>query len=209
MVPASWPRCSTRKPPACRVRRYLLAAGDNVGASPANSGLLQDRPAIEVENAWGMDATSYGNDEFDYGVERLLMHQDLADFPFLAMNIVEDGDRRDARLGDAVRRADHQRRQGRRHRLGREDDAGTGLGERDRRARFPRRGAAHRGRVRAAAAGKGVRVQVLAHPRGDRERRPIRSASPRACRGTARSSTSSRTSRGRRSTPSSPAIRTA
>ena len=70
---------------------YLLAAGDNVGASPANSGLLQDRPAIEVENAWGLDATSYGNHEFDYGVERLLMHQDLADFPFLATNVVEEG----------------------------------------------------------------------------------------------------------------------
>ena len=31
----------------------LLAGGDNVGASPPNSGLLEDRPAIDVENAWG------------------------------------------------------------------------------------------------------------------------------------------------------------
>ena len=68
---------------------YLLAAGDNVGASPANSGLLQDKPAIKVENAWGLDATSYGNHEFDYGVARLLEHQALANFPFLAVNIVE------------------------------------------------------------------------------------------------------------------------
>jgi 2',3'-cyclic-nucleotide 2'-phosphodiesterase (5'-nucleotidase family) len=67
----------------------LLAGGDNVGASPPNSGLLQDVPAIDVENAWGLDATSYGNHEFDYGVERLLMHQERADFPFLATNIVE------------------------------------------------------------------------------------------------------------------------
>jgi 2',3'-cyclic-nucleotide 2'-phosphodiesterase (5'-nucleotidase family) len=67
----------------------ILAAGDNVGASPANSGLLQDKPAIDVENAWGLDATSYGNHEFDYGVERLLMHQARANFPFLATNIVE------------------------------------------------------------------------------------------------------------------------
>ena len=52
----------------------LLASGDNVGASPANSGLLEDMPAIDVENAWGLDATSYGNHEFDYGVERLLRH---------------------------------------------------------------------------------------------------------------------------------------
>ena len=45
----------------------LLASGDNVGASPANSGLLEDMPTIDVENAWGLDATSYGNHEFDYG----------------------------------------------------------------------------------------------------------------------------------------------
>jgi 2',3'-cyclic-nucleotide 2'-phosphodiesterase (5'-nucleotidase family) len=67
----------------------LFAAGDNVGASPANSGLLQDRPAIDVENAWGLDATSYGNHEFDYGVDRLLQHQERANFPFLGANIVD------------------------------------------------------------------------------------------------------------------------
>ncbi|HKA82353.1 MAG TPA: 5'-nucleotidase C-terminal domain-containing protein [Acidimicrobiales bacterium] len=67
----------------------ILAGGDNVGASPPNSGLLEDKPAIDVENAWGLDATSYGNHEFDFGVERLLMHQERANFPFLATNIVE------------------------------------------------------------------------------------------------------------------------
>jgi 2',3'-cyclic-nucleotide 2'-phosphodiesterase (5'-nucleotidase family) len=67
----------------------ILAAGDNVGASPPNSLLLEDKPAIDVENAWGLDATSYGNHEFDSGVARLLMQQDRADFPFLATNIVE------------------------------------------------------------------------------------------------------------------------
>ncbi len=68
----------------------ILAAGDNVGASPPSSALLEDKPAIDVENAWGLDATSYGNHEFDYGVERLLQHQENADFPFLATNIVEE-----------------------------------------------------------------------------------------------------------------------
>jgi 2',3'-cyclic-nucleotide 2'-phosphodiesterase (5'-nucleotidase family) len=67
----------------------ILAGGDNVGASPPNSGLLQDMPAIDVENAWGLNATSYGNHEFDYGVARLLEHQARANFPFLATNIVE------------------------------------------------------------------------------------------------------------------------
>jgi 2',3'-cyclic-nucleotide 2'-phosphodiesterase (5'-nucleotidase family) len=67
----------------------LLAAGDNVGASPPNSALLQDIPAIDVENAWGLDATSFGNHEFDFGIERILLHQDRANFPFLATNVVE------------------------------------------------------------------------------------------------------------------------
>ena len=67
----------------------ILAAGDNVGASPPNSALLQDMPAIDVENAWGLDATSYGNHEFDFGVARLLAHQARANFPFLATNIVD------------------------------------------------------------------------------------------------------------------------
>jgi 2',3'-cyclic-nucleotide 2'-phosphodiesterase (5'-nucleotidase family) len=69
---------------------FLFASGDNVGASPANSGLLQDTPAIDVENAWGLDATSYGNHEFDYGVARLLQHQARANFPFLGANIVDE-----------------------------------------------------------------------------------------------------------------------
>jgi 2',3'-cyclic-nucleotide 2'-phosphodiesterase (5'-nucleotidase family) len=68
----------------------LLASGDNVGASPANSGLLQDMPTIDVENAWGLDATSLGNHEFDYGVDRLKEHIARATFPFLATNVIED-----------------------------------------------------------------------------------------------------------------------
>ena len=68
----------------------LLASGDNVGASPANSGLLEDMPTIDVENAWGLKATSYGNHEFDYGVARLQKQQARATFPFLATNIVDE-----------------------------------------------------------------------------------------------------------------------
>jgi 2',3'-cyclic-nucleotide 2'-phosphodiesterase (5'-nucleotidase family) len=71
------------------VDSFLFASGDNVGASPANSGLLQDMPAIDVENAWGLQATSYGNHEFDYGVTRLLQQQERAHFPFLGANIVD------------------------------------------------------------------------------------------------------------------------
>ena len=67
----------------------LIASGDNVGASPANSGLLDDMPTIDVENAWGLDVTSLGNHEFDYGVDRLKAHIARAQFPFIATNVVE------------------------------------------------------------------------------------------------------------------------
>ena len=43
-----------------------------------------------MENAWGLDATSFGNHEFDFGIERILAHQERADFPFLSANIVEE-----------------------------------------------------------------------------------------------------------------------
>jgi 2',3'-cyclic-nucleotide 2'-phosphodiesterase (5'-nucleotidase family) len=68
----------------------LLSAGDLVGATPPISGLLKDVPTIHVANAWGLLANAYGNHEFDYGVERILLHIDEADFPFLAVNIVEE-----------------------------------------------------------------------------------------------------------------------
>ena len=68
----------------------LLSGGDNVGASPPNSALLEDRPAIDVMNAWGTDATAIGNHEFDYGLPRLFEHMERADFPFLSANIVDE-----------------------------------------------------------------------------------------------------------------------
>ena len=69
---------------------FLFASGDNVGASPANSGLLQDKPAIDVENAWGLQATSYGNHEFDYGVDAAAAAPGACHFPFLGANIVDE-----------------------------------------------------------------------------------------------------------------------
>jgi 2',3'-cyclic-nucleotide 2'-phosphodiesterase (5'-nucleotidase family) len=66
-----------------------LASGDNVGGSPASSSLLEDVPAIDVANAWGLDATSWGHHELAAGIDRLLVHQARAQFPFLAANVVE------------------------------------------------------------------------------------------------------------------------
>lgn len=46
-----------------------VQAGDMVGASPANSGLLQDEPTVQVFNAMGFDYGTIGNHEFDEGLD--------------------------------------------------------------------------------------------------------------------------------------------
>ncbi len=66
----------------------LLSGGDNVGASPPNSALLEDMPSIDVLNAWNTDATAFGNHEFDYGPARILKQEAASDFPWLSSNIV-------------------------------------------------------------------------------------------------------------------------
>jgi 2',3'-cyclic-nucleotide 2'-phosphodiesterase (5'-nucleotidase family) len=68
----------------------ILAGGDNVGASPPISSLLEDMPTIDSLNAWGLNATTFGNHEFDYGISRLLDQQAVANFSYLAANIIED-----------------------------------------------------------------------------------------------------------------------
>ena len=68
----TWRRCSTRSSPACPGPGCSSPRATTSAPHRPNSGLLEDMPAIDVENAWGLDATSYGNHEFDYGVERLL-----------------------------------------------------------------------------------------------------------------------------------------
>ncbi|CQR26081.1 surface-anchored 5'-nucleotidase [Streptococcus varani] len=46
-----------------------VQSGDMVGASPANSGLLQDEPTIRVLNAMDFDYGTLGNHEFDEGLD--------------------------------------------------------------------------------------------------------------------------------------------
>ncbi|MDO5365294.1 surface-anchored 5'-nucleotidase [Streptococcus dysgalactiae] len=45
-----------------------VQAGDMVGASPANSGLLQDEPTVKVFNKMGFEYGTLGNHEFDEGL---------------------------------------------------------------------------------------------------------------------------------------------
>ena len=161
----------------------LLAGGDNVGASPPNSALLEDMPAIDVENAWGLDATSYGNHEFDYGVERLLKHQARANFPFLATNIVETATGQRAAVGDAVDGLHGQRRQGRRHRRRAEEHAGARLRRRDGRPRrsSTRRRGSRPSRSGCASTASGSRSSSSTRAR---TRARTRSATPPARPGT-------------------------
>ena len=162
----------------CPGRGLLLSGGDNVGASPPNSALLRDMPAIDVENAWGTDATSYGNHEFDYGLDRLLAHQERANFPFLATNIVRGSRRTPAWVtpskvfGSAACAGGRDQRRAR-------GDAGAGLRGSDEGARVPRRGAP--GRRRVPAAGQGGVGPGRRGPRGDghgQQRRRQRTAVP-------------------------------
>jgi len=67
----------------------LLSGGDNVGASPPESSLLEDMPTIDVLNAWKLDATAFGNHEFDYGPARIISQQARSNFDWLSSNIVE------------------------------------------------------------------------------------------------------------------------
>lgn len=55
-----------------------VQSGDMVGASPANSGLLQDQPTMRILNQMNFDVGTLGNHEFDEGLaefNRILLGQ--------------------------------------------------------------------------------------------------------------------------------------
>ncbi len=53
----------------------VVAAGDLIGASPLESALFHDEPAIEAMNVMGLEFSAVGNHEFDEGVTELLRMQ--------------------------------------------------------------------------------------------------------------------------------------
>ncbi|WP_063051049.1 bifunctional metallophosphatase/5'-nucleotidase [Nocardia arthritidis] len=82
----------------------VLAAGDNIGASPLVSSLFHDEPTIDFLNNVGVAASAVGNHEFDDGVRELTRLQQGgcawdgcspgapftgAKFPYLAANVTD------------------------------------------------------------------------------------------------------------------------
>ena len=68
----------------------LLDAGDALHGLPIAT-LLRGSDIIALMNAAGYGAMAVGNHEFNYGWARLRELRDMAGFPFLASNIMEDG----------------------------------------------------------------------------------------------------------------------
>ncbi|THF85793.1 bifunctional metallophosphatase/5'-nucleotidase [Deinococcus sp. KSM4-11] len=53
----------------------FVGGGDLIGASPINSGLLRDEPAVYAMNQMGMKVSALGNHEFDQGLDELFRMQ--------------------------------------------------------------------------------------------------------------------------------------
>jgi 5'-nucleotidase len=70
-------------------RTLLLDSGDFM-QGPAISSYFEGAPTVEVFNEIGVDAVAVGNHEFDWGRDALAERVAEADFPFLAVNVVEE-----------------------------------------------------------------------------------------------------------------------
>jgi 5'-nucleotidase len=70
-------------------RTLILDSGDFMQGPPISS-FFQGESAVEVFNEMGVDAVAVGNHEFDWGRETLAARQKQSQFPFLAVNIVEE-----------------------------------------------------------------------------------------------------------------------
>lgn len=70
----------------------LLMGGDSFGATPPLSAFFDDRPAIEMLNAFGVDADAIGNHQFDISHEFLIERMLDQQYPSLSANLVlQDG----------------------------------------------------------------------------------------------------------------------
>ena len=81
----------------------IISAGDMwQGSLESNSNYCE--LVTKAMNLVGFDAMTLGNHEFDYGQERLLANEKLAQFPFLGGNIMKyDGHTTDEPWNDAIK----------------------------------------------------------------------------------------------------------
>jgi 2',3'-cyclic-nucleotide 2'-phosphodiesterase (5'-nucleotidase family) len=66
----------------------VLTTGDFVQGSPVSS-MFQGVPIIEIANRLGIDASTLGNHEYDYGWWRVAQFRRVARFPFVVANLVD------------------------------------------------------------------------------------------------------------------------
>jgi 5'-nucleotidase len=64
-----------------------LTAGDAYGAAPPLSSFFEERPAVEAMNLMGFDVDTFGNHNFDRGIDHLQQMIDLADFQYVSANL--------------------------------------------------------------------------------------------------------------------------
>ena len=75
----------------------VMDGGDLVQGSPVSS-LFQGVPVYEIANRLGLDVSTLGNHEFDYGWKKIPKFLEIADFPVLNSNLRHPSEER---LGDA------------------------------------------------------------------------------------------------------------
>ncbi|SCZ81227.1 5'-nucleotidase C-terminal domain-containing protein [Acidaminobacter hydrogenoformans] len=69
----------------------LLDAGDATHGQTIAT-LVKGESIVDIYNAVGYDAMTLGNHDFNYGKERVLQLEEMANYPFLAANVInEDG----------------------------------------------------------------------------------------------------------------------
>ncbi|MEY2849462.1 MAG: hypothetical protein RI885_2129 [Actinomycetota bacterium] len=77
---------------AANPNTLFVSAGDSIGASTFTSFIQNDEPTLDVLNSIGLDATAFGNHEFDQGADdvdgRVIPN---SDFPYLGANIYLKG----------------------------------------------------------------------------------------------------------------------
>jgi 2',3'-cyclic-nucleotide 2'-phosphodiesterase (5'-nucleotidase family) len=72
---------------AANPRTLTFMAGDSWGASPPISSFFEDEPAVIAMNMMGIDVDTFGNHNFDRGIEHLQSQLDIADTDFVAANL--------------------------------------------------------------------------------------------------------------------------